>query len=56
MTAEERNTAAEDVSCSAKARFHRFEVDRSDADEIRFRLKAFFLRANGMRPVARRPE
>ncbi len=41
LNAEERDTAAEDVCCNTQARFLHSEVDRSDADEIRFPLKAF---------------
>lgn len=41
LNAEERDTMAEDVCCNTQARFLHSEVDRSDADEIRFPLKAF---------------
>lgn len=41
LNAEERDTVAEDVCCNTQDRFLHSEVDRSDADEIRFPLKAF---------------
>lgn len=44
LSDEEKDTAEEDVCCSTQAKFPRSRVDRSDADEIRFHLKAFPVR------------